>query len=189
MKNNFQKILLVLSVTLFAFSCFAFVFLYRKTNDNNQKAESVLTEWTNETYRRDDIMSLEHSLQKISDARTQLETHFAKSSDVVPFLDMIEKLAPKTGSLAQIDSVDTSGGSTGLIVGFSVSGSFDSIYKFITLLENSQYELEFLSMDIHSMTASNTSVDSGSAQSKAPVKNAVPKWQADFKIQLLSFIP
>jgi len=38
MKNNFEKIQLIFSVILFAILSIAFVFLYGKINDNNQKS-------------------------------------------------------------------------------------------------------------------------------------------------------
>jgi len=61
-------------------------------------------------------------------------------------------LAPKAGTVAQIDLVNTLPNNAGLIVGMKVSGSFQAIYKFLTLLENSPYELDFLSMDMHKLT-------------------------------------
>ena len=178
MKNNFLKISLFISIIFFVFLSVVSVFLYREINSNNQKTKQNTVKWQTETSRREEITSLNHSLQTISDERTQLENHFAKSSDVVPFLDTLEKLAPKAGALAQVDSVDTPADNTGLLVGLKVSGSFEAIYKFLTLLENSPYELNILSMDIHKME-----IDTSSKN----IKNS--KWEAVFKIQLLSFVP
>lgn len=178
MKNNFQKVPLFLSAIFFIFFCFAFVFLYREINNNNQKAEQDTINWQTEARRRDNIASLDRSLQKIANDKALLETHFAKSSDIVPFLDTIEKLAPEAGALAEIDSVDTLADNTGLMVGLKASGNFEAIYKFLTLLENSSYELDFLSMDMHKLAT-------GTVPDKS-VKNL--KWEAVFKIQLLSFV-
>jgi hypothetical protein len=178
MKNYFQKIPLLLSIIFFIVFSAIFVFLYGKINDNNQKAQQDMIKWQQEASRRDQIISLDRLLQNISGDRAQLETHFAKSSDVVPFLDTIEKLAPKVGAVAAVDSVVVGTNNTSLSVGLKASGSFESIYKFLTLLENSPYELDFISMDIHNL-APDTSVKN--VQSS--------KWEAVFKIQLLSFVP
>ena len=179
MKKDFSKILLLISATFFIFFYFAFVFLYKAISDNNQKAEQGTITWQAEARRRDEIKSTNQSLQKIADKRAMLETHFAESSDVVPFLDTLEKLALKVGAKAVVDSVDTPTDNTGLIVGLKASGSFEAIYKFLTLLENSPYELDFLSMDMHKLTMPDVSSKN--------VKDL--KWEAVFKIQLLSFIP
>jgi hypothetical protein len=57
------------------------------------------------------------------------------------------------------------------------SGSFEAIYKFLNLLENSPYELDFLSMDMHKMAPD------------VVVKGAQNlKWEAVFKIKLLTFV-
>ena len=178
MKNNFQKISLILLAVFFVFFCFAFVFLYKKINSNNQKAEQDATTWQTETLRRDNIRSLDRLLQKIADSRILLETHFAKSSDVVPFLDTIEKLALEVGTKAEVNSVDILTDNTGLIVGLKASGSFEAIYKFLTLLENSPYELDFPSIDMHKLAVSGVSEEN--------IQNL--KWEAAFRIQLLSFV-
>ncbi len=178
MKNNSQKLkLILLAVSLTALGSL-FVFFYVKITDNNKKAEQSLETWAKEEHRREDIKSLNRLLEKIKDDRQELDTHFAKGSDVVPFLDTLEKLAPEAGAKAEVSSVDTKANNSGLIVGLKVSGSFEAIYKFLMLLENSPYELNFLAMDIHSVT--------GGTSGKG-VKSS--GWEAFFKIQLLSFIP
>ena len=180
MKNNLQKILLVASLTLFVILGLASVFLYKKINDNNQKADQNTVAWMEGERRRADIMSLDRSFQEITDDKILLEAHFAKSSDVVPFLDTLEKLAPKAGVKTEVDSVSVKDKDAGLVVGMKASGSFTAIYKFIMLLENSPYELHFLSMDIHKLLQGSVSVGKDAKDSK---------WEAVFKIQLLSFIP
>jgi NAD(P)-dependent dehydrogenase (short-subunit alcohol dehydrogenase family) len=179
MKNNFPKIPLILSIIFFIFFCFAFVFLYGEINDNNQKAEQNTIIWQTEARRRDEIKSLDRSIQMIAGDRALLETHFAKSSDIVPFLDTVEKLASQAGARAEVGSVDILANNAGLMVGLKASGSFEVIYKFLTLLENSPYELDFLLVDIHKLTDLDASGKN--------VKNS--SWEAVFKIQLLSFIP
>jgi Tfp pilus assembly protein PilN len=179
MKNNFQKIPLILSVIFLILFSVAFFLLYNETNDNNQKAQDSTTIYQTEANRRDEIRTLDLSLQKIESDRSLLETHFAKSSDIVPFLDTIEKLAPQVGAKAQVDSVSTQADNTNLVVGLTATGTFEQIYRFLTLLENSPYELDFLSMDIHKVAA--LDVTGKSAPSSA--------WEAVFKMQLLSFVP
>jgi len=132
-----------------------------------------------EARRREDILALNRLLQKVADDRALLEKHFIKSSDIVPFLDMIEKLALQAGVSAQIDSVNTKIDNTELTVGLKALGKFEAIYKFLTLLENSPYELDFNSMDIRKLASS---VVTGKT-----VDNS--GWEAIFKIQLLSFVP
>jgi hypothetical protein len=178
MKNNFQKIQLVFSALFFIMLSVAFVFLYKKINDNNQKAEKGMVRWQEEAKKREDTISLNSSLEKIAPDLATLGTHFAQSSDVVPFLDTIEKLAPKVGATAAVDSVSTLPGNIGLLVGLKANGSFTAIYKFLTLLENSPYELNFISMDINKI-APDASVKGVQSQ----------KWEATFKMQLLTFVP
>ena len=179
MKNNFSKISLFISAAFFLMLSALSVFLYREIKNNNQKAEQENAEWRTEADKREEIISLNDSLQKISGDKTELETHFAKSSDVVPFLNTIENLAPEAGATAEIDSVDT-GTDNSLSIGLKASGSFEALYKFLTLLENSPYELDFLSMDLHKLTMPET-------PGKTVTK--IPQWEAVFEIKLLTFLP
>jgi Tfp pilus assembly protein PilO len=179
MKNNFQKIILLISIIILLLFCFIFVFLYKKINNNNQKTQQDTINLQTESHRRDDIASLNQMLQKIAPDRALLENHFIKSSDVVPFLNIIENLAKESGVSVQIDSVDAKIDNTELTVGLKVSGRFEAIYKFLTLLENSPYVLDFMSMDIHKLLSP--------VVSDKNVNNT--NWEAVFQIQLLSFIP
>src|SRR3989344_1642515 len=164
MKNNFSKPPVLYFSILFCVLLFAFLYFYRQTNNNHKKAEIAEVEWLVETFRRDKIKALEHSIKVIEKEKTQLETHFAKSSDVVPFLDTIEGLATKVGAKAEVTAVDILADRTGLEVGVKISGGFINLYKFLTLLENSSYELEFISVDL---------------------RKGVESWEAILKIKLL----
>lgn len=179
MKNNFPKIPLFISIIFLALFCVALFLLYQAINNSNQKAEENTIKLETENSRRDDIKTLNHLLETISGDRIKLESHFAPSSNIVPFLDSIEKMAPTVGASVQVDSINTTVDKTGLLIGLKASGSFEAVYKFLTLLENSPYELDFISVDVHKTNAE----DSSDKNAKGS------KWEAVFKIQLLSFIP
>lgn len=181
MMNNFKKISLPLSVIFFILLLVALVFLYKKINLNNEKAELSTIELENEANSRSQIRLLNKSIETIKGDKARLETHFAKSSDIVPFLDNIEALGPKAGVKAEITSVNILEDKSGLLAKISASGSFGGIYKFLTLLENSPYELEFIAFDISREGGSDVALDG------TLVKNS--NWQATFNIKLLSFIP
>ena len=179
MQNKSTKISLFLSTLFFLFSFFVFLYFFKAINNNNEESQSREDEWQRETFRRDEIKALDRSIKIIEPERIELETHFAKSSDAVPFLDTIERLAPRAGASAEVTSVDIGEDKISLLVGLKASGTFEGVYKFLTLLENSPYELEFVSMDIQKRDVSN-----------APDKNQTgSRWDATFKVKLLSFIP
>jgi hypothetical protein len=177
MKNYFSKISLLFSAILFLFSCFVFVFLYKQINSINQKAEMNTIAWQTEALRRNDINLLNNSLAQVSNDRALLETHFAQSSDIVPFLNTIEQLASSAGTKAQVGSVDVGSGNTGLLINLTASGSFQQIYKFLTLLENSPYELDFPSVNISKSTVPDVS--------SKTINDS--NWEATIQVQLLSF--
>ena len=178
MKFNFPKIPLFLSVALLILCSLSFFLLYKKVNSNSVLAKQAEGDWQNEASRRDEIKLLNDSIKAIAAEKEQLETHFVKSSDVVPFLDTIEGLAPQANAKAEVTSVDMMENSSKLLVGVKASGSFSSIYKFLMLLENSPYELEFVSMDIQNVIIQDVNTKG----------NKISSWEANLKIKLLSFL-
>lgn len=177
MQNNFKKTPLFLSIILLIFCCTVFYFFNRAVNNKIKMSGQMLGEWQKEASRREEIRSLNRSVGTIEGQKTLIDSHFAQSSNIVPFLDTIESLALKVGTKAEVTSVDISEDSLGLMVGLKASGSFEAVYKFLLLLENSPYELEFASMDIKKAVT----------QSEKDIK-LKSSWDAVFKIKLLSFI-
>jgi len=184
MKNNFKKLQFFLSIIFFIFSLLIFLFLYRQINNNNQKAEQSVVEFTSKANQLDQIKVLNRSIGTIKEEKSLLETHFAQSSDIVPFLGTIEALALKAGVKAEVASVDASKDIGVLGVQVNTSGNFQGLYKFLTLLENSPYELEFTSIDMQKESGSGVLT-----ASTVPAKSAqASNWQTTFKIRLLSFV-
>jgi len=178
MQSNFPKIPLFLSTIFFMFSLSVFLFLYQAIDNKNKESQLKEEQWQTEMSRREGIKTLDNTIKMVEGDRLQLETHFAQSSDIVPFLDTIEGLAPKAGAKAEVTSVDIAKDSNALVVSLKASGTFASLYKFLTLLENSPYELDFMGVEMHKDTGVTTTGKGGS----------FPQWNVIFKMKLLSFV-
>ncbi|HEV7702407.1 MAG TPA: hypothetical protein VGO63_03140 [Candidatus Paceibacterota bacterium] len=172
--DTFKKTPFLIFILLLIFLSSVFFLLYREIYLNNEKAGLSMTELENEINRRDNIKLLNNSIQSIKQDKALLETHFGKTSDIVPFLDTVEGLGPKAGVQVETTSVDILADGGGLLVKLNTSGNFKNIYKFLTLLENSPYELEVSGMDMQKETNSITMEE--------------PGWQAMLGIKLLSFV-
>jgi hypothetical protein len=177
-QNNFSKAPIFLSLVFFCVCITAFIFLYSTVNNYDKDSQLKETEWQDETLRRDEIKQLNHSVIVVQQDKTELETHFAQSSDIVPFLDTIEKLSTIVNSKAEVTSVDIATDHTGLVVNLKASGTFGNLYKFLTLLENSPYELDFSGVDMRMEGTLDTT------GKKVPI----PKWDIILNIKLLSFV-
>ena len=171
MQNNFlkfKKIPIAFSLALLALSFFVFFFLYKEINSNQKILQEGEVKWQNEAYRRDGVKNLESLIKEMGQEIVLLESHFAQSSDIVPFFNTIERLASLSQIKTEVFSVDVSKDNKEILIGLKTSGTFEEIYKFLMLLENAPYELEFVSMDIKNLNKQ--------------------EWEAFFKIKLLSFI-
>lgn len=180
MQNNFPKKSFLISIIVFCVSLFLLIFLYHVIVKNNKEIQSKEQQWKNEGLRREEVRTLDSSIKAIANERIQLETHFAQSSDVVPFLNTLEGLALRVNSKANVSAVSITDDRTALSVGLNATGTFSNLYRFLTLLENSPYELDFISMDIKKGAVADSATTGKSTSTS--------QWTAIFKIKLLSFI-
>lgn len=173
MQSIFQKKALIFSIIFFILAFVFFIYLYGVIKEKKEISQIAQEKWQEETTHRENAKSLASSIKAITSERILLETHFVPSSNIVSFLDTIEKLAENVGAKSEVSSVDMSGDKSTLVVEMKAQGSFEIIYKLVTLLENSPYELDFILVDIKS---------SDTATGK------VPQWTATFRMELLSFV-
>ncbi len=169
--NKYHKKPFFFSLLFLALACCAFFFIYRKVQSNNETSAQAQASWQAEADKRGELKSLDKSLKEVADERAMLDTHFIQGSDVVPFLDMVEKLGPEVGATAEVSSVEVAKDKSGLDVSIRAEGTFVAVYKFLNILENAPYEISFSSVDFEG-----SSVDAGG-------------WSLALKIKLLSFIP
>jgi hypothetical protein len=178
MQNSFPKSSLFFSIVLLLLACSTFLFTYNQIKENNKLAQVAQVVWQTETTRREQAKTLDFSVKIIKKEREELNTHFIQSSNVVPFLDTIEKIASESGAKTEVTSVNISKDNTELALDMKAVGSFQEIYKFLALLENSPYEIEFNLIDMQSQ----------SMDSPSDPKIKITKWTTILKIKLLSFV-
>ena len=159
-----------------------FFFLYEQIVKNNEKAEEVTLAAESEAQKREELRLLDRSLALIRADRARLDTHFSKSSDVVPFLNEIENTGKAVGVRVQVSYVDISQDSTSLRIRVSADGSFKALTTFIHLLEHFPYILEFNSLVIE--TTAPTQTDAAGAL----IPLATPLWRATMDIKLITFV-
>ncbi len=176
--KNFIKI--SLSVVFAAIFIFSFFYILRIIKIKGDNANRLGNEVQAEADRRSKIASLNSEIKAIAPERAILETHFAKSSDVVPFLDTLQAIALEAGAPAEISSVNLNKDNGSLEVAMNAAGSFGNVHKLLALLQSSPYELDFSSVDLSRKTLSDA---------EAKTAGPIPEWEASFKLTLISFNP
>jgi len=177
MKKKYIKNLIFSGLVVVIF-CISFFFLYRQVNLNNKSFAEASTAFQVEEQRREDIQSLNKVLSQIQNEIIFLDSHFLRNEDIAPFLDSLEKSATSVGANAEVVSVGAQDPKTkGVSIGVKATGSFESIYKFLLLLENSKYEL--------SVTSTKIIRESSGGGSEG---SSLPEWRADFTIKIISFL-
>lgn len=172
---NAQVKFLLGAILFFIVSVVGFYILYRQIGVNQTKRDELVGQWMAEERKREQMKELDVNVNNLGIKKDLLNSHFAIGSDIAPFLDSLEKSASSLGVEAEVISVNENQDKTGLLVGLRTAGSFEEIYKFIMLLENFSYEIDFSLINIDKRTSEKKD---GTATS----------WEALFRFQLLSFI-
>lgn len=171
-------LILIFSIIFFIISSFIFIFLYKEIEIKNNIGEQKIIEFKKEEQRRNEIKLLNSGIKAIENEVSLLNGYFTKSTEVVHFLDKIEALARDTKAETEVTSVTMASDFSSLSVKMKATGSFEALYKFLLLLENSSYELEFNSVDISRPEL--IDADTGILESS--------EWSMTLEINLISFI-
>ncbi len=179
MKNTNKIFIEIALGSLFiGISVFAFFYVFQSINTKNENTAILLEQIKTESDRRNKVTALNAEIKAIAPQRAVLETHFANSSDVVPFLDTLQELSRQALAPAEVSSVDLSKDGKTLEVSMNAQGDFAGISRLLALLQNSPYELDFSSVDIKRKILSDA---------EAKIASGMPAWNASFKLNLLSF--
>lgn len=164
-----------ISVLFMLGSLTIFYFLYKAIESHQATIDAKQEEWQAEEDRRNEIKNLERTVKTLEDKRIKLESHFVSGEDPVNFLNHLEDLARSVGGSAEVSTVDLGKENKSLTVSLKATGSFDAMYRFITLLENSEYKMEIKNLVLQS---SDTELIKGSN---------IKKWSLGVDLKLLTF--
>ena len=89
MQNKSEKISLSISIIIFLLLGILFFFLYQKIENNIGISKQAQISLQTEMAKRQEIKNFNDSFKSIAMDKTLLETHFAQSSNIVPFLNTI----------------------------------------------------------------------------------------------------
>lgn len=93
--------------------------------------------------KRKNIRGLDQSLNSISQEKAKVEAAFASKSDLVRFIENVERLAALSGIALEIKSaaLPLDPNEKGPVFTLNVKGDFGQEFRFLTLLESANYEI------------------------------------------------
>lgn len=148
-------------------------FSYKKISVIRSETAVKEAEWQEEEGRRAEIKNLERSVKNLAKEKAELDSHFVSKDDPVDFLNSLETMASGVGATAEVSTVGDDSNNSGLVINLNATGSFDSIFRFLTLIENS-----FYMMEVQNLTLNSGSVD---------VKTKLPVWTMSLQLRLITF--
>lgn len=171
-KNKFINNPVILALGMLVVVLTAFVFLFKHIHTINTKAIEVQKQTRLSVAEKREARSLLDFSNENQVRIQELDKHFVKGTEVVAILQYVEDLAPRVGASAKVSAVDVTKDGQSLFIDMNISGSFDSVYKFVNLLEQASYILDIINLDI-----------------QAVQKESGNTWSGNIKVKVISFIP
>jgi len=179
MKNFNKKPIktpLIFSIIILLLATTSFFVLRKEIQSKDQRATEFKLEAENEFSKKENATTLVNFVEANEANIEEIDKFFVYQEDVVPFLQFVESLGVRTKSDVEVSSVEVAKDDSNLFVGIDIEGSFESVYKFIKLLENAPYKVEILDLNIR-----NLSTGAG--------EDSPPSWRGNIRVRIISFLP
>lgn len=175
----FQISFVIVSITT-ALLLGAYIFFSYKINSVFKEAESAAHERLSLESKGRQLSKTEDLVLNTENKRLELEKHFVTSDGLVSFIEYVESLDDISGGTLVIDDVGVSdeNGKPVLGVSLSMSGTYQEIYKLLSLIETMPYEINVPILDL-----SVSDIVSG-----AGVKATNPEWNAEIDFVVVSYL-
>ncbi|QQG45989.1 MAG: hypothetical protein HYY55_03360 [Candidatus Niyogibacteria bacterium] len=143
MNKGALKTIIILFL-LNALAIFGWWLFYRRLDDAGGRIGVLREEIFAADAKQKNIKLLEETLQSIGDDRSKIEDVFVDEKSVVGFIENLEKVAADAGASLEISSVSLQAKveDGGPSFNLNLEGSFGRLLKFLTLLENINYQVK-----------------------------------------------
>lgn len=141
-KNGHWKLILVV-IALSVLAGAAWLWVYTKTAQVRDEIYATRSGLAEIEVRVENIKHLENMLEEAEAERAAVEGAFTDSRGIVHFIEKMEELATTTQVTLEVRSaaLPVTGGEFGPVFHAEVSGDFGAVYKFISLLMDTDYQV------------------------------------------------
>jgi Tfp pilus assembly protein PilO len=137
---------LIATTIILAIAAGGYLFLFINIKNSNEKSSQLLVETQTESIREAKLKALKRSVSQTSGTREKLEQYILSEDDSVVLIERIEELGSGVNSQVSIQSVRLEPyqdeAFEWVVFSLSAYGSWDSVMRFVSLLENLPYRTE-----------------------------------------------
>lgn len=188
----FTKKILILCIILNVVIIFVYGFLYYDIGSQNKKASELLGQVNSDMQKNDTLRAIKISLNQNKDFISQVDSFFIAPDGVVNFISLLEGLGKASGVKLSIGSVSVvpEGGAKDfkedLSLRLDMSGSWEQIYYFLSLLQNQPYRIMFdtASIGLEGAVDAIKFTDKGTVR----VRGQNEVWKGAFSIRVLKLM-
>ena len=158
---------------------------YGKIMKQSARADETTLRITELKQEQDRIIDIKRAVERTTDDREFLESHFYSTESLPLLLETIEEYATTAGALVEIATLDET--DKGLRILIKSYGSFSSIMNFVSLLEYGPFEVKLDRMMIRRVPDGLAPVPIA-GQTSSPTSTSVnPVWEMNTAIDLFTY--
>ncbi|MEK7558509.1 MAG: hypothetical protein AAB507_01640 [Patescibacteria group bacterium] len=176
--QHINKIIL-LALVIFALASL-YVFIFYLIKGKTEKASLSEQKYLLAAKKEELALSEESILRETGKKREELDKYFIDQGNVVVFIERLESLGTISGSKVSLTSVDIDKSRKNILkVILSVSGRFNELFYFLSLLEALPLEISIKRLSLGSAAPTSVSVQD---------KKNKDEWNMELNIELVNFI-
>jgi predicted O-linked N-acetylglucosamine transferase (SPINDLY family) len=182
MHKNRTTLIFFLSI-LITLASLATLFLFWKIIENkNEHTSNVISTLADKMAKKENAAELTAKMAEIADTESELDSHFVDSRQIDSFLAYLEGLGTTAGAQVAVKSFDPSATTDKtLVINLTAVGSYTSVMRTLTLLENAPYRMHITKAYLNKGTQSVTTIDAKGVSKTTET----PSWQADISFSVL----
>ncbi len=149
MKTKGKNIVYLIVSTIFLLGAFSlFGYLFYNVRAESQSVSELSAQIEQLSNEESTSSTLKHSVAVTEGDSSKLNSYFVSSDNVVSFINSMEALGVNVGSDVSTTSIDPGKDSSTLTFNIVAKGSFSSVSRFVTLLENVPYQVRIQKLDL-----------------------------------------
>lgn len=180
-KNKTNLILLISSIVMLG-SLATLIFFFKIIENKNKHTSATLVTLANKIVKKENSKALKDQIDEVALIRESTNKHFVNGGEMDSFIDYLEGLGKDAGTEVRIEDFKVSPDDKNtLSVKLSSKGSFNNVMKFLSIIENTQYQV-YINKMILGKQPDVSNIDPKTGQ---PIPSGNSIWEADISFNIL----
>lgn len=182
MSKNRTNLIFFISTIVMVASVATFIFFFKVVENKNKHTSATLVTLANKIVKKENSQMLKDTIDQVYLTKESVGKHFVDSNEIDSFIDYLEGLGKDSGTEVNVQDFKISEENKNILsVRLLSRGSFSNVIRFLTLIENTQYQVSISKTTLEKQSE----VLNIDPKTNQPIPSGSSVWQADISFSIL----